>query len=150
VIFIYIAGLVAMGLGIVHSLVFGNGENNAELREAMILLVLAWFLLMGGITLAVCSFSRRKIAQETTQSAFDNAPENKENVKVISKSYEIGGIAGATGTFYYIAFEFSDKTRKTFEVDVTEYALVAENERGILTYKEYGDVLVFIDFQSQA
>ena len=51
-------------------------------------------------------------------------------------------------TSHFVSFEFPDGFRKNFSVDVNQYNSVAENEAGILTYKEHKSNLMFIDFRT--
>lgn len=38
-------------------------------------------------------------------------------------------------TYYYLTFEFSTGDRKEFEVDSSEFALLRENDTGVLTFQ---------------
>jgi len=81
-------------------------------------------------------------------------PTLTESVTVISKLHEksVDGVSGLVSTTnsYFIVFEFTDKSRNKFEVDAEQYALVREDEIGILNYKELkNNRLWFLDFQLQ-
>lgn len=51
------------------------------------------------------------------------------------------------GSTYYIAFTLQDGNRKNIMVPIEKYSTIKENECGILTYKEYGKYIEFVDFQ---
>jgi len=161
---IYIAGIIALGYGIFHCAVFPDGEFvrffGDKSLTMMIILIVHWVIWMGVCILVSNEISRRKIAKEEAKAAFDNAIKIKETVKVFSKTFEtsevsensyIGENTYATNTYHinahYIAFEFPDKNRKAFRVGGAEYCVIAENDVGILTYKEYSGALYFLDFQ---
>ena len=78
----------------------------------------------------------------------------KTNATVVSRASEFRRSSGRTGGrplggTHFLSFEFPDGTRKNFKVDVTQFNTIIENETGILTYRECGDWLRFVDFQRQ-
>jgi hypothetical protein len=81
-------------------------------------------------------------------------PLSSDTATVISKLHEknVDGIAGMVDTThaYYIVFELSDKSRKKFTVNKQQFAVVREDDKGILSYKQLeNNELLFVDFQLQ-
>ena len=92
-------------------------------------------------------------------TAEKNAPLITVQARVFAKTtktsggdtYQIGDgqfSSDSITTKHYISFEF-DKRRENFEVDVTVYNTVLENDKGVLEYKDIQGVLKFISFQRQ-
>ena len=50
---------------------------------------------------------------------------------------------------FLVSFEIEDKGRKNFSLDMARFNLLNENDVGILTYKEEGNTLFYIDFKVQ-
>jgi hypothetical protein len=50
-------------------------------------------------------------------------------------------------TNFFITFELNDGRRMNFSVDAGQFNLIIENDTGTLTYKEQGNLLLFIDFR---
>ena len=67
-------------------------------------------------------------------------------VKVVSKEFET---VKKGASKHYIAFEFPDRTRKSFQVDIKNYNTILEGDTGLLYYKEQGDRVWFVEFQRQ-
>ena len=92
------------------------------------------------------------ISRSNLMNLQKNAEEMSASVKVMSKTSEVSKELGRglpINTFYYISFLFSDGSRKNFNVNINTYNTIMENDTGILTYKQNGNVLFFIDFQHQ-
>lgn len=130
---VWLLGLIGFGYGI-----FIGGWISL-----WFILGLIWFALgMLLIYLASHSTNLNKLPLLTTPAT------------VISKLHEktIDGMAGITSTEhkYFIAFEFPDKSRKKLTVNAAQYAIIREDDTGILNYKQLDDnSLWFIDFQVQ-
>ena len=83
------------------------------------------------------------------------APILQSTVTVVSKSIDIIESLGGPGTFsgkitktfYAVCFDFPNRNKKTFELDMYQYRSISEDEIGILTYKEKGKNRVFISFK---
>jgi len=88
--------------------------------------------------------TRKAIAAEAT---FRDATERQELVKTISKLTRGIGNLSLTGSQHIIAFEFSDRTRKAFEVDTIQYSIIVEGDTGLLTYKQNGEHFYFVAFE---
>lgn len=82
---------------------------------------------------------------KTNKLNYKNASTFKIKAKVLSKSFSVGG--RYAHTFCFISFEFFDGTRKNFSTNINQYNTIIENEEGLLTYKENGNNIWFIDFQ---
>ena len=106
-------------------------------------LVVCYFQLIKQLTIRL----RKKIILR-------NAPTIQSNVTVSSKSIDIAESYGGPGTLsgkivktsYIISFDFPDKNRKCFEVDMYQQKSINENDTGILTYKEKGKYFGFVRF----
>jgi len=84
-----------------------------------------------------------------------DSPEIKTSAEVVSKTSEISETfsmyrIGIINTRYYVSFQFPDSSRKNFNVDLNTYSTIAENDVGMLTYKQNGDTVYFVSFQPQA
>jgi len=123
------------------------GRNDKSLGGYIALaIVSAIFILMQLNRLAEPANKRR------LERLLDNFPEIKESVKVISKTNEVSRAYGSNEevkTTHYISFQFPDGSRKNFEVDVSTYNIILENDFGILKYKEMDNTLYFVDFQAE-
>ena len=138
--FVFIIGLIVVGYGIFHAIRFWS-------EEAIIYMIfLAVFWICGYTFIFFLRPSQR-------QSYVDNLPEIKEQVKVVFKQDKqetqmVGANNYALHHTYFACFELLDGRQREFEVNCEQYNLISENETGTLTYKEYGDTLIFIDFQA--
>ena len=83
-----------------------------------------------------------------------NTPVVNVFVRVFSKLTEqdVGGVGGATTTKYryFVVFEFPDGNRVKLTVDLAQYALLVENDTGVLEYKDFPGHPRFISFTRQA
>jgi len=82
------------------------------------------------------------------------APTFSTSVRILSKLTEqsVDGLGGVTTTknAYFVVFEFPDGSRRKSAVDFSQYALMEENDKGILEYKELTSESVdFINFTRQ-
>ena len=71
--------------------------------------------------------------------SFNKAIQYTERATVLSKTSQI--VVGL------ISFEFSNKGRKNFKVDINTFNLISEGEKGLLTYRKNGEHLFFVDFK---
>lgn len=129
---IYAIGIIAIGYWMFHSVHSNTGGLS-------IFIFLIWTVL-GGLPMV----------QGPKHMKFADSPEKSEVVKVISKASNTGGSDVAIVTTYFVSFEFPDGNRKNFSVNIAQYNTILENEVGLLTYKEHGNDLMFINFQRQA
>lgn len=91
-------------------------------------------------------FVEHPILKKINAEEFESAPLFTLSAQVISKiSYSTGG--RNPQTIFSISFEFSDGTRKNFNVNIEDFNLIFEKDEGLLTYKEINDQLIFIRFQ---
>ena len=105
------------------------------------------FFFLSLILLAILIFGlHRYFARKI---AFDSAYEKEVFVSVIAKTTKTAGSQYGVRTIYYISFSFPDGARKNFVVDVDTFNTLQENDIGMLTYKEYGKHLFFLDFEHQ-
>jgi hypothetical protein len=95
----------------------------------------------------------RVLPETVRQSAEDNLRTNLNDMHefalVIAKTTEVSkeiGSAAKINTIYYVAFQFSDGSRKNFNVDVNTFNTIAENDSGTLTYRQSGDSLFFVAY----
>jgi len=81
------------------------------------------------------------------------SPTLTASAKVISKLSEqrVSGMGNVVTTKneYFVTFEFPDGNRKKITVDTTQYALIAEEDLGVLEYKNLNQRLIFVSFQRQ-
>ncbi|MFA9413109.1 MULTISPECIES: DUF2500 domain-containing protein [unclassified Streptococcus] len=54
--------------------------------------------------------------------------------RLVTKRQQVRGTNNAY-TYYYVTFEFADKTRQEFRVKSTDYGQLAEGDEGELTYQ---------------
>jgi len=82
-----------------------------------------------------------------------NTPLLTAQAKILSKVSEqaVDGWGGTVSTknSYFVVFEFSDGNRKKLSVNMSQYALLAENDTGVLEYKDISSNLKFINFKRQ-
>ena len=123
--FIYIVGILGFGFGLFY---FG-----AEMRTMLIVFGIVW-LLVGAFILFIPS--EKKLLAET--------PILTAHAKVISKTSQTE--AGAFLTRNFISFEFNNR-RENFEVDVSQFNTIVENETGVLSYKEFQNRFIFSAFE---
>jgi len=92
-------------------------------------------------------------AAKNAESFIKRLPVLTANVKIISKVSEqvVDGWGGTVSTknSYFVVFEFSDGNRKKLSVNMSQYALLAENDSGVLEYKDINSNLEFINFKRQ-
>lgn len=60
------------------------------------------------------------------------SPLLSRNVRVVAKRQHVSGSQYATGTRYYVTFEFTDGSREEFSVTGGVYGQIAEGDRGTL------------------
>jgi hypothetical protein len=88
---------------------------------------------------------------------YSSLPEFTVQARVFDKTTDIsGGGTSTTGdgtyytdgvrTSYFVSFEFNNN-RKFFEVDIEEYNTLKKNDRGVLTYREDENEIVFVEFE---
>ena len=141
---VFAVGAIVLGGGAWLSRMFLNDVVVGEglLYRNLFVLFISWFLIMLPITI-FAFYVTRPNAMET---AVDSVHEVKVQAKAISKATKAHGSAAIMSTNYYISFEFNNR-RANFEVDVTQYNTILENEIGTLTYKEDGEEFIFVDFK---
>ena len=99
-----------------------------------------------GVLIWGTSYALKLIAQtEARENTYSNAQQVQSRAKVISKLMQ----AEELGSVYYVTFDLADRTRKSFTVTAMQYNAVLEGEIGLLTYKENGMHLFFVNFQPQ-
>ncbi len=70
------------------------------------------------------------------ENKYDNMSLEDDCVKVITKRTNVSGGRGST-TYYFITFEFEKNgNRQEFQVSGNTFGLIAEGDRGTLSYKE--------------
>ena len=91
----------------------------------------AIFIVIIGIFIVVVV---RGISQWTKNN---NSPRIPTQARAVTKRmYTGGGVGDAdASSSYYITFEFLSGDRKEYHVPYQEYALIAENDVGILTFQ---------------
>lgn len=132
---------IAAMYGIFHALIFPDGgfvDLLGSVSDTVGVLVVIIFIALS-IGFGVSFYARAAINKA-------NAVEYQEVVKVGSKTSNVGGPFFATGTTHFIAFEFPNRVRKTFEVDAVQCSVVFEGETGLLTYKQNKKDLYFVSF----
>jgi Protein of unknown function (DUF2500). len=123
--------------------------NNPELLVAI--LFPSIFVLIIGILLLGC-FVPGKIRRRKRKREFEAASEHTTKVKVISKTSRIsrtgptGGLRYYFDTYYYVSFQFENGRRENFKLSLKRYNLIAENETGLLTYRENEKHVFFVNF----
>ena len=80
------------------------------------------------------------------KSLIESAPTFTTEAKVFSKTFGVGGRYAIAVCF--IAFELPDGTRKNIQMNANQYNVIGENEKGVLTYKENGTYIGFVDFRT--
>ena len=138
---IYILGLLGFGAGIFF--LDGVGWNLS------VGFGIFWFI-SGLFLMSVFSDARKE----------EKAPKLVVHAKVFGKTVDTSG--GGTSyvgnnlyasdkviTKHFVSFEFNGH-RKNFEVDVNQFNTIAENDSGMLTYKDFDNKLIFISFQRDA
>ncbi len=78
-----------------------------------------------------------------------SAQTHNEHAKVVSKASQVVGDRFYTKTIYFVSFEFPQGERKNFPVNINQFNTLAENDNGILTFKENGNYLLFVNFHRQ-
>ena len=117
---------------LIAAIVWGIVTNSANARVVAIIVAVIFF-----IVACVVFFV------ETNSSRRNKLPELKTTAKLVSKSQE----QTQFDTNNYLTFELDDQSRKVFQVKKLIYALFLEGETGVLTYKEDGAALEFLDFK---
>ena len=147
-IIIFILGIIGLAFGIVR----GVADDNDILVVALVVVSFLW--LGGGFVLLSFLAKRDTNAQN---KALEAIPLSTDTVTVVSKLHEqnIGGVTVTESTnSYFIVFEFSNNRREKFAVNAKDYALVREEDTGILSYKRVpeskllNESLLFVDFQA--
>ncbi len=67
--------------------------------------------------------------------------------KVISKHTKVVGSHLAINSTQYITFELTNGVRKMFKVSLQQFGTIIETDQGVLSYKELGKRIEFVDFQ---
>jgi len=109
---------------------------------------IAIFIVFGLLILYLFSWTFRLTKKAfIAEATYRDATEHQNIVKAISKFTRGFGNLSLSGSQHIIAFEFSDRTRKTFEVDTIQYSVIIEGDTGLLTYKQNGDHFYFVAFE---
>jgi len=141
---VYAIGVIGLGFFSVYGIV--NGETGVG---TVVAFFIVWILAGAGL-----------LARRSLKLKLKTLPEQTTHAKVFGKTtktaggeYVAGNDGSATGcyttpvtTSHFVSFEF-DGRRENFAVDVSLYNLLKENDTGTLTYKEYENDLMFIDFE---
>ena len=90
------------------------------------------------ISLTIAGKRRKKI---------ERLPVLTENAEVISKHVQVAGSYLLTNTYYYITFKLTNNVRKALLIPTQLYGTILEGEVGLLSYKEQGKIIKFIDFR---
>ena len=90
------------------------------------------------ISLTIAGKRRKKI---------ERLPVLTENAEVISKHVQVAGPYLLTNTYYYITFKLTNNVRKALLIPTQLYGTILEGEVGLLSYKEQGKIIKFIDFR---
>ena len=88
------------------------------------------FLIVSSIVILIINGNAK---ERNYKSFLESLPEIESTVKVISKTSKVSKDCGNHNpiiTTYYLSFQFPDNSRKNFEVDVSTYNTVLENETG--------------------
>lgn len=127
---------------------------NYDLEGAIIVLSIFGivYLIIGGIV------AKSLYESSSLKNNFKACPELKAYVKVVSKVTGVQymrrartGVKVAVADVLYLICEFPDGSRKNLQVkDLNVYNTILENDVGILTYKEYDQYILFIDFRRTA
>ena len=137
--------LLLIAYGVVHTLVFPDGRfvdrNGGDAAALTNALAFAGFLML--LACGFCIYMYMKEMSHATK--LENASEHKAIATVISKTSQLDG--AFFSTTYVISFGFPDRSRKVFDVDKMQYAVIGERETGLLTYKQNKDTLYFVDFR---
>jgi len=141
---IYAMGVIALGFLLLYGIVTG------EEVSTIVIFFIVWSLLGGGL-----------LSAKSLKHKIEALPERTAHAKVYGKTtktsggdYVAGYDGGGTGSYttaittaHFVSFDF-DGRRENFEVDVSLYNMLKENETGTLVYKEHKNDLIFIDFKS--
>jgi len=131
---------------ILHAIAFPHGSI-AESPDGVIAVVIISGI-SGLMILYLFSWTYRLAKKEIIASkTYKDATKHQAFVKVISKLTRGFGNLSLTGSQHLIAFEFSDKVRRTFEVDTMQYSIIIEGDAGLLTYKQNGEHFYFVAFE---
>jgi len=143
---ILIVGTIGIGYGMVITFP-GLLDGTSNGLWFILLFVIGIFWLFGWIKSPAIKRDFEEIDRLTEESALTDI------VTVISKLHEktVDGAAGIVGTThsYFVVFEFPDKSRKKFEVNAEQFALVREDDRGLLSYAKFQGKFLLVDFQLQ-
>ena len=76
-----------------------------------------------------------------------NSPPVRTIATLVEKNTEIVPLYRTAKSVNYIIFELSNGERKSFKVSTQLYNRMIKNEKGLLTYFESSDTLVFDSFE---
>ena len=127
--------LVGVGIGLSDFNALTDEAMGIFFSFAVVALLCGWLFIV---------FHRKDIANA---KIIKNATTYQVTARVLSKASQVSGDAFSTGTGHFIAFELADRSRKSFAVDAMQNSLVVEGEVGLLTYKQNGEHLIYVDFQ---
>ena len=110
--------------------------------------VLEMTLLYVGIFLVlyVVVYHKRILLRIRTRKV-EKTPELRVQAVLFSKTVDVRWQRRFSHSVGHLAFELPNGVRKDFTVDLPTYNVIGQGEEGILTYKEQGDVRVFVNFQ---
>jgi len=138
--------LVVIVFVILHAIIFPYGRI-AGTSDAVVAIVVM-FILFGLYISYLLSWTYRLAKKEIiAANTYRDATKHQAFAKVISKLTRGFGNLSLTGSQHLIAFEFSDKVRRTFEVDTMQYSIIIEGDAGLLTYKQNGEHFYFVAFE---
>jgi len=110
-----------------------------------------FFIIMG---VCIVRYIDKRFISKTSKSFWENVPEQHFQAKLISRNVQtfsryVPGYDNQVTQNNYLTFEFTDKTRKVFQVDNNISNMFLEGDEGVLCYKENGQQLLYIDFKLQ-
>jgi len=133
-----IIGLVVGGLGIFNN--YGAGRIS--------LIVIGAFSIIFGIFCVLGGMADKAIKDAPLLTAKAKVFAKTTNTSGGGTSYVGDGLhsTDSVTTEHFISFEFND-CRENVKVDVSLYNTVAENEMGMLEYKDLGGLFHFVNFK---
>ena len=137
---ISVIGFIVIIILIIHAWWTHNDERG------IFLLIVGAVYTIGALVFNNYTMKKLERAQEKVIKAI---PLSTDSATVISKFHEknVGGVVVETTHVYYLVFELSDKSRKKFTVNKEQFAVVREDDKGILSYKQLEkNALLFVDF----
>jgi hypothetical protein len=95
----------------------------------MIFIIALLLLLLVGFIFVWFKAAAAQVAADNRQ------PVLSVSAQVVTKRHDTGGAGGISATSYYVGFELESGERKEFPVSGNEYGMLAEGDKGTLTYQ---------------